>query len=147
MNKKKEPVAARVAQQHQQNSNSGNYGVARERREGGGREDERACVRASERARACGQKQGAEKKEPKKGKEGIPALSVNSKRPPTRGLFFGPFLFFSFCGDHPREDLAKFSKQNKTICKKIWLNLQILAKVLAFTFRLKFEIFGFKKEA
>jgi hypothetical protein len=68
----KEPVAALVAQ-HQQNSNSGNDGVCEgeegRRRE---REDGRACVRASERARACEQKQGVEKKEPKRGRKEFP---------------------------------------------------------------------------
>jgi hypothetical protein len=106
----KEAVAARVAQ-HQQNSKDG---VARERREGGGREreDGRASERASARVRT---ETGSGKKGAKKGKERIPALFCNSKRPPTQisaGFFFS--FSFLFCGDHPQEDLAKnnFFKQN-----------------------------------
>jgi len=136
---KKEPVAARVAQ-HQQNSNSGTDGVASERREGGGREDGRACERASERARADRNRE--RKKRSQKGEGMSSRAFYNSKRPPTQisVAFFFPFLFFLW-----RSSKGRFSQIFTKNCKKIWLDLQILAKVLAFAFRLKSANFGFKK--
>jgi hypothetical protein len=112
---KKEPVAARVAQ-HQQNSNSGSDGVARERREGGGREDGRACERASERARADRNRE--RRKRSQKGEGMNSRAFYNSKRPPTQISVAFFFPFFSFCGDRSKEDLAKFAPK-KTKHKKL----------------------------